>query len=227
MTQIFRVGNDWDEFIAKEIQQPYFQNIIKHLEADIQAKIRIFPRASHIFNAMKLTPISEVKVVILGQDPYHGVDQANGLSFAVNRGIPLPPSLRNIFIELNSDIPGVRLEHGDLTAWGQQGVLLLNSSLTVRAHEANSHSKIGWQTFTDNIIRHISDNNEHVIFVLWGNFAQKKIALIDEHKHTIIQSVHPSPLSVHRGFFGSKPFSKINQDLIAHGKQPIDWNITM
>ncbi|GHE28254.1 uracil-DNA glycosylase [Sphingobacterium griseoflavum] len=185
---------------------------------------KIFPPAHLVFNAFKLTPFDGIKVVILGQDPYHNDGQAHGLSFSVPQGVPLPPSLKNIFAELESDIPGFTAPvAGDLTAWAKQGVLLLNATLTVRAHQAASHQKRGWETFTDQIIEAISQRCDHVVFILWGSYAQKKSILIDSNRHLVLKSVHPSPLSVYRGFFGCKHFSKANSYLTSVGKAPINW----
>lgn len=189
-------------------------------------QFEIFPAADLVFNAFKLTAFQDLKVVILGQDPYHNIGQAHGLSFSVPEGIALPPSLRNIFIELHSDISDFSTPtSGDLTKWAKQGVLLLNSMLTVRAHEAGSHQKKGWENFTDEIIKSISDKLEHVVFILWGSYAQKKRSFINSEKHLIIEGAHPSPLSVYRGFWGSKPFSKTNLYLVENGKKPINWNL--
>lgn len=186
----------------------------------------VFPPEEFVFNAFRLTPLPNVKVVILGQDPYHNVGQAHGLSFSVPSGIALPPSLKNIYSELVTDIPGFTYPtSGDLTKWAEQGVLLLNATLTVRAHEAASHQKRGWEQFTDSIIQSISAERKGVVFILWGSYAIKKSALIDQNKHLVLTSVHPSPLSVYRGFFGSKPFSKTNDYLRQQGETPIDWQV--
>lgn len=186
----------------------------------------VFPPKELVFNAMKLTSFDDVKVVILGQDPYHNIGQAHGLSFSVPDGIAFPPSLRNIFAELSTDINGFEIPlSGDLTSWAKQGVLLLNATLTVRAHEAGSHQKKGWEEFTDAIIKAISERLENVVFVLWGAYAQKKVKLIDTNKHLILKSVHPSPLSVYRGFYSSKPFSTINSYLLSKGKETINWHL--
>jgi len=183
---------------------------------------KCFPPKNQIFRAIELTPFDEVKVVIIGQDPYHNDNQANGLCFSVSDKVKAPPSLKNIFKELEDDL-GIKKTSNELEMWAKQGVLLLNATLTVRAHEANSHKDLGWEQFTDFIIKEISDKKENVVFVLWGAFAQKKAGLMDASKHFVIQSAHPSPFSVHKGFFGSRPFSKINQFLEEKGKEPINW----
>jgi len=186
----------------------------------------VYPISTEIFNAFELTPFNQVKVVILGQDPYHGAGQAHGLSFSVKEHIKLPPSLQNIYKELSSDIDGFTTpSHGNLTSWAKQGVLLLNATLTVNASEPGSHQRQGWEIFTDQVIKAISDNKEGIIFILWGRFAQQKENLIDASKHFIIKSAHPSPFSAYNGFFGSKPFSKTNEILIKKGLKEIDWQI--
>lgn len=212
--------------IVKPLFQQDFMKRLSHFVQQERANAVVFPPADLVFNALRLTPFDEVKVVILGQDPYHNIGQAHGLSFSVPAGIPHPPSLRNIFAELVTDIPGFEVPvSGDLTRWAQQGVLLLNATLTVRAHEAGSHQRRGWEDFTDHIIREISQRLEHVVFILWGSYAQKKAQFVDSSKHLVLRSVHPSPLSVYRGFFGSKPFSQANHYLQANGRQPIDWRL--
>lgn len=215
---------DWDSQLSKEMNQPYFKQLIKFVEKERQTKT-IFPPENEVFTAFKLTPLSEVKVVILGQDPYHGNSQAHGLSFSVKQGIKLPPSLKNIFIELNNDL-GIEIpKHGNLSNWGKQGVLMLNAVLTVEKSKPNSHKDKGWEMFTDAVIRLISEKQTHVVFVLWGRYAQKKINLINQNKHTIIQSPHPSPFSARSGFFDSKPFSKINLALKKQQQTEIDWSL--
>lgn len=221
---------NYDESWNK-ILKPLFQiEKTRALSAFIQEERRnnsVFPPQELVFNAFKLTRFEDVKVVILGQDPYHNIGQAHGLSFSVPEGVPFPPSLRNIFIELQSDIQGfVMPENGDLSAWAVQGVLLLNATLTVRAHQAGSHQRMGWEEFTDQIIREISNRLENVVFILWGAYAQKKSLLIDRSKHSVIESVHPSPLSSYRGFFGSKPFSKANNYLSRYNKKTINWTLS-
>lgn len=215
----------WTPIVKPLFQQDFMKRLSYFVQQE-RANAVVFPPADLVFNALRLTPFDEVKVVILGQDPYHNIGQAHGLSFSVPAGIPHPPSLRNIFAELVTDIPGFEVPvSGDLTRWAQQGVLLLNATLTVRAHEAGSHQRRGWEDFTDHIIREISQRLEHVVFILWGSYAQKKARLVDSSKHLVLRSVHPSPLSVYRGFFGSKPFSQANHYLQANGRKPIDWRL--
>lgn len=220
-----KIEVSWKEILKDEFNKPYFENIVHHLKVEkTQGKI-IYPPGPFIFNAFNTTHVDEIKVVILGQDPYHGPGQAHGLCFSVQQGVPPPPSLINIFKELHDDI-GVNIpNHGNLTKWAEHGVFLLNASLTVRAGEPMSHAKIGWATFTDTVIKKISDEKEHVVFMLWGKFAQEKRTLIDETKHLILRSVHPSPLSVHGGFFGCKHFSKANEWLVSKGIDPVDWSL--
>lgn len=217
------IDPSWKEVLKDEFKKPYFKQIADHLKTEkAQGKI-IYPAGSLIFNAFNTTPFDKVKVVILGQDPYHGPRQAHGLSFSVSNGVPPPPSLLNIFKELSSDVGTPVPAHGNLQKWAEQGVLLLNASLTVRAQEPMSHSKIGWEKFTNAVIEKISDKKEGVVFLLWGKFAQQKKELIDEKKHLILTSAHPSPLSANNGFFGNHHFSKTNQYLMQQGKDPIDW----
>ena len=220
-----KIEPSWKEILKDEFTKPYFEQIVLHLKTErSQGKI-IYPPGQFIFNAFNTTPFDKVKAVILGQDPYHGPGQAHGLCFSVQNGVPPPPSLINIFKELHDDtgtaIPG----HGNLTKWAEHGVFLLNASLTVRASEPMSHAKIGWATFTDTVIKKISEKKEHVVFMLWGKFAQEKRVLIDERKHCILRSVHPSPLSAFGGFFGCKHFSKANEYLMSKGIDPIDWSL--
>jgi len=216
----------WLEVLGDEFSKPYMVGLKKFLKDEKDAGNKIYPKGADIFNAFNTTPFDEVKVVILGQDPYHGEFQAHGLSFSVQKGITPPPSLKNIYKELVTDIPGFYIPNqGDLTAWARQGVLLLNASLTVRANTPGSHQKRGWEEFTDHVIKTISDKKEGVVFILWGAFAQAKAELIDKTKHHIIKSPHPSPFSAHNGFFGSKPFSKTNNILEKEGKLPIDWQV--
>ena len=222
-----KFSNSWKPFLQTESQKPYFKAIYSELAQVDTTITKIYPTEEERFTAYNLTSPADIKVVILGQDPYHGPDQANGLAFSVHKNIPIPPSLRNIYKELADDIKGFKIpNHGSLIEWAEQGVFLLNTSLSVEASNAGSHSNIGWQHLTDATIREISEQCNNVVFILWGSHAQKKTPLIDESKHCIITSVHPSPLSAYRGFFGSKPFSKTNQYLISHGKTPIDWQIT-
>ena len=217
----------WLEVLGNEFDKDYMVQLRQFLKNEKQAGNKIYPKGSDIFNAFWKTPFSNLKVVILGQDPYHSENQAHGLSFSVQKGIAIPPSLRNIYKELQTDIPGFKIpNHGDLTKWAEQDVLLLNASLTVRAGLPGSHQKKGWEEFTDNVIKTISDKKEGIVFILWGSFAQAKAGLIDETKHHIIRSPHPSPFSADRGFFGSKPFSKTNEILLKEGKKAIDWQIS-
>lgn len=209
--------------LHEEFKKPYFKNIVDHLKTERSQGKTIYPAGPNIFHAFDATPFQQVKVVILGQDPYHGPGQAHGLSFSVQPGVPPPPSLVNIYKELSEDVGIPIPRHGYLEKWAQQGVLLLNASLTVRVGEPMSHSKIGWEKFTDKVIETISAHKEHVVFLLWGKFAQSKAALIDGAKHLILRSVHPSPLSAHNGFFGSRHFSQTNQYLVKQGIDPIDW----
>ena len=211
----------WTEILAPIKNTEYFTTLWEKVKEEYQTT-KCFPPKDQIFRAIELTPFDEVKVVIIGQDPYHNDNQANGLCFSVSDKVKAPPSLKNIFKELEDDL-GIKKTSNELEMWAKQGVLLLNATLTVRAHEANSHKDLGWGHFTDFIIKEISDKKENVVFVLWGAFAQKKAGLIDASKHFVIQSAHPSPFSVHKGFFGSRPFSKINQFLEEKGKEPINW----
>ncbi|MDY3536710.1 uracil-DNA glycosylase [Riemerella anatipestifer] len=211
----------WTEVLAPIKNSPYFKNLWQKVKQEY-GQHKCFPPKEQIFRAIELTPFEEVKVVILGQDPYHNDFQANGLCFSVSDQVPAPPSLRNIFKELQDDL-GIIKTSNELDSWAKQGVLLLNATLTVKAHEANSHKDLGWETFTDFIIKEISDKKENVVFVLWGSFAQKKAQFIDSYKHYIIKTAHPSPLSAHRGFLGSKPFSKINNYLLSKNKEEIKW----
>jgi uracil-DNA glycosylase len=218
-----KIEPSWKEVLSEEFKKPYFKQIAEHLKTEKAQGKTIYPPGSQIFHAFEATPFGELKVVILGQDPYHGPKQAHGLSFSVQKGVPPPPSLINIFKELKEDVGASIPKHGNLEKWAKQGVLLLNASLTVRAGEPMSHAKLGWEKFTNTIIEKVSDLKEHVVFVLWGRFAQEKKTLIDEKKHLIIKSAHPSPLSAKNGFFGSRPFSKINTYLMKNGIDPIDW----
>ncbi|MES2276760.1 MAG: uracil-DNA glycosylase [Bacteroidota bacterium] len=216
----------WLAVLKDEFEKPYMVQLKKFLQAEKESGQTVYPRNADIFNAFNKTPFNKVKVVILGQDPYHGPQQAHGLSFSVQKGIAIPKSLINIYKELATDIPGfVKPAHGNLEGWAEQGVLLLNATLTVRAGEAASHQKRGWEIFTDEVIKKLSDERKGLVFILWGNYAQSKIPLINAGKHHIIKSVHPSPLSVERGFWGSKPFSKTNAYLEKEGLSTIDWQI--
>jgi len=216
----------WLEVLQDEFGKDYMVQLRQFLKNEKDAGNKIYPKGGDIFNAFWKTPFSQLKVVILGQDPYHGENQAHGLSFSVQKGVTIPPSLRNIYKELSTDLPGFATpNHGNLTEWAEQGVLLLNASLTVRAGTPGSHQKKGWEEFTDQVIKTISDKKQGIIFILWGAFAHAKAELIDKTKHHIIKSPHPSPFSADRGFFGSRPFSKTNEILIKEGKPPIVWQI--
>ncbi len=217
----------WLKVLGTEFEKDYMLKLKQFLKEEKESGQMIYPKGGDIFNAFNITPFDKVKVVILGQDPYHGPNQAHGLSFSVQKGVPIPPSLQNIYKELATDIPGFQIPRtGDLTEWAKQGVLLLNATLTVRAATAGSHQKKGWEKFTDTVIKTISDKKSGAVFILWGNYAQSKAELIDGSKHLIIKSTHPSPLAVSRGgFFGSKPFSKANDYLKQQGERPIDWSI--
>lgn len=220
-----KIEESWKEILKEEFDKIYFQHIISFLKAEKASGKIIYPPGPLIFNAFQQTPFPKVKVVILGQDPYHGKGQAHGLSFSVSEGILPPPSLVNIFKELKSDL-GIEIPgNGNLEKWAHQGVLLLNASLTVRQNEPGSHSKIGWLQFTDQVIRKISEEKEGIIFLLWGKFAQEKQSLIDETKHYVLKAAHPSPFSAANGFFGCKHFSKTNDLLVSQQKSPIDWKI--
>lgn len=213
---------EWED-VFQSIKE---ENDFSELESTLEEKYEsgeVFPPREQIYTAFELTPFENVRVVILGQDPYHGKGQSHGLAFSVNDGVKIPPSLRNMYKELESDL-GIRRTTGSLKDWAKEGVLLLNTVLTVDANQANSHRGLGWEPFTDGIISHVSDNLEHVVFILWGKPAQKKEKLIDASKHCIIKSTHPSPLSAHRGFFGTRPFSRANDYLEAHGRKPVDWS---
>ena len=217
-----RIEKSWKNALAGEFGKPYFESLVRFLHKEKSEGKTIYPPGSQIFRAFELTPVENLKVVILGQDPYHGPGQAHGLSFSVSAGVPAPPSLKNIFKEIESDLGVTMSGYPDLEKWARQGVLLLNAVLTVRAGAAASHSKIGWEEFTDAVIRYISDNCEGVVFLLWGNFARSKSALIDRSRHHVLEAAHPSPLA--RGaFFGCRHFSQTNTLLKADGKAPIDW----
>lgn len=215
----------WADLLGAEKQQPYFKSILHFLEQERQAGKTIYPPANQLFNAFEETPFEKVKVIILGQDPYHGAGQAHGLSFSVQPGIKPPPSLKNIFKELHSDLNLPIPDHGCLKSWANQGVLLLNTSLSVEANTPQSHAKIGWTTFTDNVISTLNRYPNPLVFLLWGAHAKNKSGLIDNPKHLILTAAHPSPFSVHQGFYGCKHFSKTNDFLIAQGREPIDWRV--
>ncbi len=218
------LASQWKSLLANELEASYFQSLISLVNKDIEEKT-VYPPSNLIFNAFNLTPFEKIKVVIIGQDPYFNPNQANGLSFSVNKQTPLPPSLKNIFKSINNDIKGSSFIHGDLTHWAKQGVLLLNNSLTVINGKPNSHNKIGWETFTNAVISKISSSKENICFFLWGGHAHKKENLIANNKHLILKSSHPSPLSAYRGFLNCNHFSKANSYLSDHKKEPIDWNI--
>ena len=217
-----KIEENWKKVLVDEFQKPYFEALKAFLVEEKKSQI-IYPKSSNIFAAFDNTPFYNVKVVILGQDPYHGENQAHGLSFSVQDGVPHPPSLQNIFKELRDDMGCTIPKSGNLSAWAKQGVFLLNTVLTVRASEANSHRNQGWENFTDAVIKLLSAHKEHLVFILWGAPAGAKASLIDEQKHLILKAPHPSPLSSYRGFFGSKPFSKSNEFLTCKGIKPISW----
>jgi uracil-DNA glycosylase len=219
-----RLEPGWLNVLGNEFQKEYF-SLLKQFLIEERQKYPVFPPGGRIFAALDYTPFDKVKVVILGQDPYHGPGQANGLCFSVANGVKQPPSLVNIFKELHDDLGFAVPLHGNLEKWAQQGVLLLNATLTVRANSAGSHQEKGWEIFTDHIISVLSERREGLVFILWGNYAMAKRSLIDESKHSVLSSAHPSPFSVHRGFFGSKPFSKTNRILRQQGQEPIDWEV--
>ncbi|KAA8782579.1 uracil-DNA glycosylase [Paenibacillus sp. 4624] len=217
-------GNDWDEVLQQETEAEYFNNIRYALAAEYKTQT-VYPPKEDLFSALKLTPYHRVKAVIIGQDPYHGAGQAHGLSFSVRPGVRVPPSLKNIYKELQADLGVPVPKHGSLIHWAEQGVLLLNAVLTVRESQPNSHQALGWQTFTDAVIRELNERDEPMVFMLWGSHAQKKGAFINRDKHLVLESTHPSPLAAHRGFLGSRPFSKANEFLVSKGIKPIDWTI--
>jgi len=218
-----KIESSWEKVLQNEFSKDYFQKLINFVKKEYNSTA-VYPPPKFIFQAFNLTPFDKTKVVILGQDPYHGPSQANGLAFSVNPDIDLPPSLQNIYKEISHDL-GIDTSHrnGDLTNWAKQGVLLLNTTLTVRAHNAGSHQNKGWEEFTDQVVKILSDQKENLVFILWGSYAQKKGSVINESKHKVIRSPHPSPLSAHRGFFGSAPFSECNAYLIFSDKTPINW----
>ena len=219
-----RIEESWKNALQAEFSQPYFQALATFLKKEKTAGKTIYPPGSLIFNAFDTTPFDQVKVVILGQDPYHNPNEAMGLSFSVPKGVRIPPSLKNIYKELQTDLNLQMPTHGDLTHWAQQGVFLLNAMLTVERNKPRSHHKVGWQNFTDAVIRTLSNERENLVFMLWGNFAKKKNLLIDRSKHLILEAAHPSPLAG-GAFFGSKHFSQANQYLEAKGHPPIDWSV--
>ncbi len=217
-----KIEQSWKSRLNEEFDKEYFKSLVTFVATEYASKL-IYPPEKDIFNAFDLCPFNNVKVVILGQDPYHGPDQAHGLCFSVKDNIKFPPSLRNIFKEINNDLERPVPESGDLTRWAKQGILLLNATLTVQAHEAGSHQKKGWEQFTDAVIKTISEQCENVVFILWGAYAQKKGVVIDKSKHLVLESVHPSPLSASRGFFGNHHFSRVNEYLADQNKTIIEW----
>ncbi len=218
-----QIEGSWKAVLAAEFEKEYFIRLKQNLLSEKAQRKQVFPAGSLIFNAFNRTPFDKVKVVILGQDPYHGPGQAHGLSFSVPVGVPAPPSLQNIFKEISSDIGGSPAPNGNLERWADQGVLLLNAILTVRANEAASHRNFGWEPFTNEVIRTLSAEREHLVFLLWGRFAQEKAALINQEKHLILKAAHPSPLSAYNGFFGCKHFSTANAYLQSQGLSPVSW----
>ena len=217
-----KIEPSWKELLKDEFEKPYFSELIQFVKNEYKTT-KIYPPGKLIFNAFDHCPAEQTKVVILGQDPYHGPGQAHGLCFSVNDGVPFPPSLVNIFKEIKADIGSDAPTTGNLTRWAEQGVLLLNATLTVRAHQAGSHQNRGWETFTDAAIRALAEEKENLVFILWGSYAQKKGAFIDRNKHLVLTSAHPSPLSAYNGFFGNKHFSRTNDYLKTHGKTEIAW----
>lgn len=217
-------GNDWDDILKEEMEQPYFQELMSWLDEEYKEHT-VYPPRDLLFQALRLTPYHEVKAVILGQDPYHGAGQAEGLSFSVQPGVKVPPSLRNIYIELKEDMGVPTPSHGSLVSWGKHGVLLLNTALTVREGKPASHRGKGWERFTDTIIRLLNEREQPMVFLLWGNHAAEKEVLINTEHHLVIRSAHPSPFAARKGFFGSRPFSRTNTFLQEHGQQPVDWTI--
>ena len=218
------MNNNWKNFIKEEEKKEYYQNLQKFIEEEYKEK-EIFPKKTDVFKAFELTDFNNVKVVILGQDPYHGENQAEGLSFSVKNNQKKPPSLRNIFKELEEDMNIKYPDNNSLISWAEEGVLLLNSTLTVEKGKPGSHQKKGWEIFTDNVIKKLNENSNHIVFILWGNFAKEKEKLLTNENHYVIKSAHPSPFSAYNGFFGSKPFSKANEFLIRNNIKPINWNI--
>jgi uracil-DNA glycosylase len=218
------VTTDWNPLLRDELSKPYWAQL-QDFVAGQRARHVVYPPEGEVFAALHLTTYAGTRVVILGQDPYHGAGQAHGLCFSVRRGVPVPPSLQNIYKELADDLGVPIPQHGNLESWARQGVLLLNATLTVRAGQAGSHQGKGWETFTDQVLRAVNDKQHPVVFILWGGYARRKKALIDTSRHTVIESAHPSPLSAHNGFFGSRPFSRSNAALVAGGLSPIDWRL--
>lgn len=217
-----RIDDSWKVQLQPEFEQDYFRDLVNFVRSEY-ATTTVYPPGSQIFRAFDLSPFDQTKVVILGQDPYHEPGQAHGLCFSVEKGVPFPPSLQNIYKEIRDDIGTVVSSQGDLSDWARQGVLLLNATLTVRAHQAGSHQNKGWERFTDAVIHRLAEQREHLVFILWGAYAQRKGAFIDKNRHLVLQSPHPSPLSAHRGFFGNRHFSTANRYLQEHGIEPIIW----
>lgn len=217
-----QIEESWKQILSAEFEKDYFRQLTDLVRNEYRSTT-VYPPGKLIFNAFNLCPFEQVKVVIIGQDPYHGPGQAHGLCFSVNDNVPFPPSLRNIFKEIQDDLGKPIPESGNLTRWAKQGVLLLNATLTVRAHQAGSHQRRGWEEFTDAAIRALAEQREHLVFILWGAYAQKKGAFIDRSRHLVLTSVHPSPLSAHNGFFGNRHFSRANEYLQQHGQTPIEW----
>ncbi|MFA7081989.1 MAG: uracil-DNA glycosylase [Bacteroidales bacterium] len=216
------IEKEWKEVLKDEFKKGYFINLVGLIREAYSNKV-VYPKSDDIFNAFKLCPFSQTKVVIIGQDPYHEPNQAHGLCFSVLEPTPIPPSLRNIYKELEQDLGIEPKKSGDLTHWAKQGVLLINATLTVEANKAGSHQKMGWEKFTDSVIHHLANEKQGIVFLLWGSYAQKKGEFIDQTKHLVLKSVHPSPLSAYRGFFGNNHFSKTNDYLVKQGKDPINW----
>ena len=217
-----QIEQSWKQHLAPEFEKPYFVKLTKFVRQEYRTTT-CYPPGKLIFNAFNLCPYDKAKVVIIGQDPYHGPGQAHGLCFSVNDGVPFPPSLQNIFKEIQTDLGTPVPQSGNLTRWAEQGVLLLNATLTVRAHQAGSHQNKGWEQFTDAVIHRLAQERENLVFILWGSYAQRKGEFIDRSRHLVLQSPHPSPLSAHRGFFGNRHFSRTNEYLTAHGIEPILW----
>jgi len=220
-----QIEESWKKELQEEFDKDYFKSLVQKLKEEKELGKEIYPSGPDIFSAFELTPFTNVKVVILGQDPYHGPGQAHGLCFSVKKGVIIPPSLKNIFKELEADVNFIQPKHGELSSWAKQGVFMLNASLTVERSKPMSHAKIGWGTFTDAVIAKLNEKKENIVFLLWGNFAKEKGKLIDNNKHTILTAAHPSPFSAYNGFFACRHFSKTNQCLITFGHEPIDWQI--